>query len=63
MDILIGLVVAVFIVTAVYVGYYASQDIGEEGETHNISLEPHFKSFGGSEVVQNKVMMMLISTS
>ena len=53
-----GLVVAVFIITAVYVGYHASQDIGEEGETHDISLEPQAKSFMNSKIVQNKITMI-----
>ena len=58
-----GLVVAVFIITAVYVGYHASQDIGE-GETHDISLEPQAKSFVNSQIVQNKITMIYpISTS
>ena len=52
-----GLVIAVFIITAVYVGYYASQDVGEEGEAHNISLEPQLKSFENAQIVQNKVVL------
>ena len=38
MDILMGLVVAIFIITAAYVGYYASQS-QPEGETHNITID------------------------
>ena len=52
-----GLVIAVFIITAVYVGYYASQEAGEEVEAHNISLEPQLKSFENTQIVQNKVVV------
>ena len=39
MDILIGLVIAMFIITAGYVGYHASQAPVEAGG-HNITIEP-----------------------
>lgn len=38
MDILIGLVVAMFIITAAFVGYHASQEPIEAGG-HNIDLD------------------------
>ena len=34
-----GLVIAIFIVTAAYIGYHASQEVPEEGGGHNISTE------------------------
>ncbi len=39
MNILMGLVIAIFIITAVYVGYHAMQQPIEEGEGYNIKLE------------------------
>ena len=39
MDVLIGLVIAIFVLVGVYVGYYASQVVPEEGESHNIENE------------------------
>ena len=39
MNILIGLVIAMFIITAGYVGYHASQDPVEAGG-HSITIEP-----------------------
>ena len=39
MNILILLVIAIFIVVGVYVGYHASQQVGEEGEEHNVVIE------------------------
>ena len=38
MNILIGLVVAMFIITGAYVGYHASQPV-EEAEGHDVTLE------------------------
>ncbi|MCV0398882.1 MAG: hypothetical protein K5785_02670 [Nitrosarchaeum sp.] len=41
MDILIGIVIATFIIAAVYVGYYASQTPQiEEAGLHGTHLEP-----------------------
>ena len=38
---LIGIVIATFIIAAVFVGYHASQAPEvEEGESHNIKLKP-----------------------
>ena len=39
MDILIGLVIAMFIITAAYIGYHASQQPIEEVEGHNVVIE------------------------
>ena len=33
------LVIAMFIIVGVYVGYHASQQIGEEAEGHNVTIE------------------------
>ena len=33
------LVIAMFIIVGVYVGYHASQQAGEEVEEHNVSIE------------------------
>lgn len=40
-----GIVIAVFIIAAVYVGYYASQEHTQEGEVHNVLQEPNLPSF------------------
>ncbi len=40
MDILIGLVIATFIITAGYVGYHASQAPVEAVGSHSIATEP-----------------------
>ncbi len=39
MNILMGLVIAMFIITAVYVGYHAMQHPEEKGDGHNIEIE------------------------
>ena len=39
MNILIGLVVAMFIITGAYVGYHASQQPVEEAKGHDITME------------------------
>jgi hypothetical protein len=39
MNILIGLVVVVFIITGAYVGYHASQPSMEEAEGHDVTIE------------------------
>ena len=39
-----GIVIAVFIITAIYVGYYAFQEHSQEGEAHHISPEPNVHS-------------------
>ncbi|MGH1567251.1 MAG: hypothetical protein ACRBB5_07540 [Nitrosopumilus sp.] len=51
MDILIGLVIAMFVITAAYVGYYASQEPIEYTEGHHIDIE--LKTFDeNSKLVQ-----------
>jgi len=40
LDLLIGLVIAIFIITAVFVGFHASQEPHEKmAESHTITLE------------------------
>ena len=39
MNILIGLVIAMFIITGAYVGYHASQQPIEEAEGHDVTME------------------------
>jgi hypothetical protein len=39
MNILIGIVVVMFIITGAYVGYYASQEFVEEAEGHDVTME------------------------
>ncbi|NQV39090.1 MAG: hypothetical protein HQ505_00870 [Nitrosopumilus sp.] len=39
MNILILLVIAMFIIVGVYVGYHASQQVDEEAEGHNVTIE------------------------
>ncbi|MDF2422292.1 MAG: hypothetical protein OPY06_04720 [Nitrosopumilus sp.] len=39
MNILILLVIAMFIIVGVYVGYHASQQAGEEIEEHDVTIE------------------------
>ena len=39
MDILIGLVIAMFVITGAYVGYHASQQPIDEAGGHNITIE------------------------
>lgn len=36
-----GIVIAVFIITAVYVGYHAFQEHSQEGEAHHVLPEPN----------------------
>ena len=33
------LVIAMFIIVGVYVGYHASQQVGEDAEEHNVTIE------------------------
>jgi len=39
MMILMALVIAMFVIVGVYVGYHASQQVDEEAETHSINME------------------------
>lgn len=58
MDILIGLVIAMFIITAGYVGYHASQAPVEAGG-HGIIIEPevlgeHISIFESEKIITSK---------
>lgn len=44
MDILMGLVIAMFIITAAYVGLHASDQPVEEADGHNITMKPKILS-------------------
>lgn len=53
MDILIGLVVAMFIITAAFVGYHASQEpVDAGGHNVEIDLEIMNQSFKSNQVTQ-----------
>jgi hypothetical protein len=39
LNILILIIIAIFIIVGVYVGYHASQQTGEEIEEHNVIIE------------------------
>ena len=39
MMILMALVIAMFVIVGVYVGYHASQQVEEDGEAHNINID------------------------
>lgn len=62
LDILIGIVIATFIIAAVYVGYHASQvpQIEEEGELHGIELKPLHLSNEFSQIITVKADQPLI---
>jgi len=34
-----ALVIAMFVIVGVYVGYHASQQVDDEGESHNINMD------------------------
>jgi len=34
-----ALVIAMFVIVGVYVGYHASQQVDDEGESHNINID------------------------
>jgi hypothetical protein len=55
MMILMALVIAMFVIVGVYVGYHASQQVPEEGEGHNITieLETFNESSGMAQILQN----------
>ncbi|MGY5149231.1 MAG: hypothetical protein ACW9W3_04135 [Candidatus Nitrosopumilus sp. bin_68KS] len=60
MNILMGLVIAMFIVTAVYVGYHAMQQPVEEGEGHNIELEFLNENSGITQALYNTIIFKVI---
>ena len=49
------LVIAMFIIVGVYVGYHASQQAGEEAEEHNVTIELEIlnKKSGMVQIYQN----------
>ena len=55
MKILMALVIAMFIIVGVYVGYHASQQAPEEAEGHNITIELEIlnESSGLVQILQN----------
>lgn len=55
-----GIVIAFIIIVAAYIGYYASQDVQPEGETHGILLEPQTHSFEAAQIVKVKVDQAII---
>ncbi|AJW70869.1 hypothetical protein [Nitrosopumilus adriaticus] len=60
MDILIGLVIAMFIITAVYVGYHAMQQPVEEGEGHNVELEILNENTGIIQASHNHIIFKVV---
>ena len=52
MDILMGLVIAMFIITAAYVGFHAADQPVEEAKGHDITIEP--------KVLGNEVEMIQV---
>lgn len=60
MDILMGLVIAMFIITAVFVGYHASQEPAEIGE-HNINAQPETLSENSNSI--STLQKVIISKS
>ena len=53
--ILMALVIAMFIIVGVYLGYHASQQVPEESEGHNITIELEIlnESSGLVQILQN----------
>ena len=61
MDILMGLVIAMFIITAAYVGYHASQEPADVGG-HDINME--FEAFSVDlESVKNSQIILQTKSS
>lgn len=52
-----GLVIAMFIITAVYVGYHAMQQPVEETEGHNVEFEFLNDNSGIEQTVQNAIII------
>ena len=57
MDILIGLVIAMFIIAAGYVGYHASQAPAEAGG-HNITIEPKAWKENFSSILESEKIII-----
>ena len=55
MMILMALVIAIFVIVGAYVGYHASQQVEEEGETHNINMDLEIldQNSGLAQILQN----------
>ncbi len=58
MDILIGLVIAMFIITAVYVGYHAMQQ--PVGEGHDVELEFLNENTGIIQGIYNSIVFKTV---
>ena len=61
MNILIGLVIAMFIITAAYVGYHAMQEPVEEVKGHSIELDFLNKKTGMGQTLQNLAIFKAFS--
>lgn len=63
MNILIGLVIAMFVITGAYVGYHASQQPVDESGGHNIAieLEAMNKNYEPIQTFQKPVTTALVS--
>ena len=55
-----GLVIAMFIITAVYVGYHAMQQPVEEAEGHNVELDFLSENSGIIQTFQNTAVLRMI---
>jgi len=60
MNILMGLVIAMFIITAVYVGYHAMQQPVEEAEGHNVEFDFLNKNSGIIQTFQNTAVLKIV---
>lgn len=49
------LVIAMFVIVGAYIGYHASQQVGEEAEEHNVTIELEISNekSGMMQVYQN----------
>ena len=63
MNILIGLVIAMFVITGAYVGYHASQQPVDESGGHNITIELEVmnKNYEPIQTFQKPVTTALVS--
>ena len=55
MMILMALVIAMFVIVGVYVGYHASQQVEEEGDAHSINMDLEIvdQDMGLVQILQN----------